>query len=673
MRVNIPKFDGDTLNLEGFIDWLVAVKEVFEFKEVRVSLIATKLHGRASAWWQQLKLTRERELETQESPETYDQLVFHYIGGLRVQITDSVNMFDPVTVSDAYQRALAFKKQSRWVGSSSSPTITRGGSSSSNVASHFVPNQAKLGGGSGLKCFNCGETGHRQSECYKAGKKTLFVEPEEWEDDGVANDDYKEATVFDDDQYEEEVVTGDVGVNLIVRRSCLTPQAVGHDWLKHNIFRSTSTIFGKVCIFVVDPGSCDNLIAEEAVQKLGLKTENRPKHYKLQWLKKDTYHLLLGRPWEYDRNTAHNGRADTYSFLFGGVKITLMPNIPKELVNKPTGTLLTLSQFKDELEMGDEVHKVVHDNLVRGNSKYKQDADQVDFEVGDFMWAVLTKHRFPIGEYNKLLTKRIGSLEIIEKIDSNAYRLKLPSHIRCSNVYNVKHLLPYHGDSSNDDLVVNSRANFAYPRGNDAGPSVEEQALLFMVAQDPGIRAEVLDKMPPRRNRPLTKAYEPKIEQRVMARMKERLNHFVDQLADQMNDMMNPRRRKDRNNQGSEGEESENQFFDGDGSSSNEQLDRPRRNHKEDNRRWQLGMRVNILEFDRDTLNPGGFIDWLVAVEEVFEFKEVPENKRVSLIATKSHQLDEDEDVNEDQLYSSYLPTVNVPAVTESETRDQIC
>ncbi|GKG37841.1 hypothetical protein Tco_0457064, partial [Tanacetum coccineum] len=53
MRVNIPDFDEDTLNYEGFIDWLVAVEEVFEFKEVlenkRVSLIATKLRGRASA------------------------------------------------------------------------------------------------------------------------------------------------------------------------------------------------------------------------------------------------------------------------------------------------------------------------------------------------------------------------------------------------------------------------------------------------------------------------------------------------------------------------------------------------------------------------------------------------------------------------------------------------
>ncbi|GJS71809.1 putative reverse transcriptase domain-containing protein [Tanacetum coccineum] len=56
-----------------------------------------------------------------------------------------------------------------------------------------------------------------------------------------------------------------------------------------------------------------------------------------------------------------------------------------------------------------------------------------------------------VGEYNKLSTKKIGPLEIIEKIDSNAYRLKLPSHIRCFDVFNVKHLFPYHGDSSDDD------------------------------------------------------------------------------------------------------------------------------------------------------------------------------------------------------------------------------
>ncbi|GJR75260.1 putative reverse transcriptase domain-containing protein [Tanacetum coccineum] len=277
--------------------------------------------------------------------ETDDQLVSRYIGGLRVQIMDSVNMFDPVTLSDAYQRAFALLK------------ITR-----------------KRGWKLRLFCHK-GEL-----FCWVRNGKIMVV----------ADDDYEEPPVLDDDQYKEEIVSGDVGVNLMVRYSCLTPKVAGDDWFKHIIFQSTCTILGKVCTFVVDSGSCDNLISEEAVQKLGLKTENRPKPYKLQWLKKggdvtvskrvlvafsvgttykdnvwcdvvpmDACHLLLGRPWEYDRNTTHNGRANTYSFLFDGVTITLMPNKPKVLVNKPTGTLLTLSQFQDELEMGGDVFVLI--------------------------------------------------------------------------------------------------------------------------------------------------------------------------------------------------------------------------------------------------------------------------------------------------------------------------
>nr|GEY06462.1 reverse transcriptase domain-containing protein [Tanacetum cinerariifolium] len=42
--------------------------------------------------------------------------------------------------------------------------------------------------------------------------------------------------------------------------------------------------------------------------------------------------------------------------------------------------------------------------------------------------------------------------------------------------------LPYHSDSSVDDLVGNSRTNFVYPWGNDTGLSVKERALLFLEA-----------------------------------------------------------------------------------------------------------------------------------------------------------------------------------------------
>ncbi|PWA64882.1 NB-ARC, P-loop containing nucleoside triphosphate hydrolase [Artemisia annua] len=70
-------------------------------------------------------------------------------------------------------------------------------------------------------------------------------------------------------------------------------------------------------------------------------------------------------------------------------------------------------KVQDFVEGLHKVHKVVRDNLGRANSKYKQDATQkrrhVDYEVGGFVWAILTKDRFPVGEYNKLSAKRLGN------------------------------------------------------------------------------------------------------------------------------------------------------------------------------------------------------------------------------------------------------------------------
>ncbi|GJS36037.1 reverse transcriptase domain-containing protein [Tanacetum coccineum] len=203
MRVNNLEFDGNTLNPNGFIDWLVAIEEQLKLTRERVG------KPRVTHWRKMKKLLREnfiphnyqrlmyhrlQNLKWGTKPvedyttkfyqliarndiqEADDQLISRYIDGLRVQIMDSINMFDPVTLSNAYQRALSFEKQNRRVGSSSSPTITRGSSGLGNVTSQFVPNQTKVGGGntgpipkgvgsSGLKCFNCSEPGHRQSKC----------------------------------------------------------------------------------------------------------------------------------------------------------------------------------------------------------------------------------------------------------------------------------------------------------------------------------------------------------------------------------------------------------------------------------------------------------------------------------------------------------------------------
>ena len=73
--------------------------------------------------------------------------------------------------------------------------------------------------------------------------------------------------------------------------------------------------------------------------------------------------------------------------------------------------------------------------------------------MGDFVWAVLTKDQFFVGDYDKLSAKKIGPIEVIEKIN--------PSHIQTVDIFNVKHLIPYVGDSSSgDDDAGNSRQIF---------------------------------------------------------------------------------------------------------------------------------------------------------------------------------------------------------------------
>jgi len=126
------------------------------------------------------------------------------------------------------------------------------------------------------------------------------------------------------------------------------------------------------------------------------------------------------------------------------------------------------------------IHEQVKLAIQESNDKYKARADrhrrQVLFDVGDFVWAVLTRDRFPVGEYNKLKERKIGPCEILQKINDNAYRLRLPSHLKTSDVFNVKHLSPYFADS--DDIAVNSRTSSFQPGVTDAGGSESDDAEL---------------------------------------------------------------------------------------------------------------------------------------------------------------------------------------------------
>src|SRR5574338_70000 len=340
MKTEIPEFKGG-MQAEEFLDWVANVEEIFDFKEVpehrRVKLVATRLRGRDLAWWQQTKLTCERmgksKVESWEKMkklmkatflpynyqslmyqrlqnlrqgtktvndyvdefyqliarndimETEEQLTSRFIGGLRMQIQDIVNMFDPRSVAEAHQKALAWEKQGRRGSGvfTNSNNQAKGVGGSSNVtipiSRPVVKEVEKAMVNNGFKCYNCQEVGHKSNECPKPKKRTMIVEVE---DEDAEAEGYN--SLHDE---EEENVLGDEGYTLMMKRSCLTPkQEEETSWLRSNIFQSTCTILGRVCKFVIDAGSCDNIISTEAVKKLELKTEKHPKPYKLAWLRK---------------------------------------------------------------------------------------------------------------------------------------------------------------------------------------------------------------------------------------------------------------------------------------------------------------------------------------------------------------------------------------------------
>jgi hypothetical protein len=149
-------------------------------------------------------------------------------------------------------------------------------------------------------------------------------------------------------------MAGDKGDLLVVQR-VLNAQIDVSDEQRENIFHTRCQIRDKVCEMIIDNGSCTNVASTTLVEKLGLTTLPHPRPYSLRWLNENgeirvtkqvcvpfsikTYHdevlcyiapmsashLLLGRPWQFDKDVTYNGRKNTYSFMLNGKKVNLLP------------------------------------------------------------------------------------------------------------------------------------------------------------------------------------------------------------------------------------------------------------------------------------------------------------------------------------------------------------
>ncbi|KAL4318208.1 hypothetical protein GQ457_18G000260 [Hibiscus cannabinus] len=150
------------------------------------------------------------------------------------------------------------------------------------------------------------------------------------------------------------------GEILVVKRS-LNMQPSQDDQQRENIFHTRFRVNDKVCIVIIDTGSCTNIASTLMVEKLGLTTTEHPNPYNLQWLNNgdeikvtkqvvvsfsigkykdevtcdvcsmDACHLLLGRPWQYDKRVLHDCFTNRYSFDHEGKNVILAPMSPREV------------------------------------------------------------------------------------------------------------------------------------------------------------------------------------------------------------------------------------------------------------------------------------------------------------------------------------------------------
>ncbi|XP_024014856.1 uncharacterized protein LOC112088827 [Eutrema salsugineum] len=201
-------------------------------------------------------------------------------------------------------------------------------------------------------CFKCQGRGHMARDC--PNQHTMIL---------TSAGDYESQDEQEDEEDAEgdtEVAYPDTGELLVIRRALsalVDPETVQRE----NIFHTRCTVHNKVCSLIIDGGSCTNVASKLMVDKLGLETTPHPKPYRLRWLNDDTElritqqvtvpfsvgkysdhvlcdvvpmqvgHLLLGRPWQFDKEKIHNGRTNHSSFMHEKKKFQLAPLTPVEV------------------------------------------------------------------------------------------------------------------------------------------------------------------------------------------------------------------------------------------------------------------------------------------------------------------------------------------------------
>ena len=165
-----------------------------------------------------------------------------------------------------------------------------------------------------------------------------------------------------EEEIREQVYPEEGSYHLLIRRNFhATPKGKKSDQ-RESIFQTKCKVTDRVCDLIIDGGSETNCVSVQLVQDLKLHTQDHPTSYKLRrldskaegFVKKqglinfsigsyhdeilcdvvnmNACHILLGRPWQHDRHSIHNGFTNIYTIKHKGKMKDLIPLHPCKII-----------------------------------------------------------------------------------------------------------------------------------------------------------------------------------------------------------------------------------------------------------------------------------------------------------------------------------------------------